>query len=378
MSFRTTLSGLWSNIQHQLFPMLESHVEELPPIYKKLTAILEIIRIEDAFPCTRFNWGRPCLDKPFIARAFIAKAFLKITHTKKLIDTLRQDKQLRVICGWELSSKIPSESKFSRVFKEIAELSLLDKVHQVLISLIYEDKIINHIIKDSTPILGREKAFKKKGTPKERKALANKRYLKEKKGEELSRRQKQLKNLDLDEIIKDLPKNCDIGTKTNAQGFMTPWKGYKLHAAISDECIPISVILTSASLNDCEVAIPLAEKSKRLVNNLYDLMDAAYDVPEVKEHSISLGHVPIIDQNPRGKIKKAEKEKEEKRRRILNFKTAEEIRYKQRFSKERFNAVFKDFYGGRNIFYQGHSKVFCHLMFGIITYTASTVFSFIQ
>ena len=42
------------------------------------------------------------------------------------------------------------------------------------------------------------------------------------------------------------------------------------------------------------------------VTNLYDLMDSAYDVPEIGWHSYLLGHVPIIDINPRDKDYKEE------------------------------------------------------------------------
>ena len=49
----------------------------------------------------------------------------------------------------------------------------------------------------------------------------------------------------------------DKGMKKSAQGYTTIWKGYKVHAAVDDDCIPLAVIITSASLNDCEVAIPL-------------------------------------------------------------------------------------------------------------------------
>lgn len=376
MHFRTTLSGLWSNIQQQLFPLIESHVGELSSQYKRLTSILELLKIEESLPCTRFNFGRPCHDRPFIARAYIAKIVLKIPYTKQLVQILKRDKQLRVICGWDATSMIPSESKFSRAFKEFAEASLPEKVHKQLVSKVFEDKIIGHLVKDSTPICARERAVKKQGTRQQRKKSTNERYLKEKKGEVLSRRKKQLTQ-DVEEAIKELPRVCDIGCKKGSQGYILGWKGYKLHVAASDDCIPVSAILTSASLNDCEAAIPLANKAQQVAVNLYDLMDSAYDVPEVKEHSISLGHVPIIDQNPRGKVKKAEKEAEEKRKKILNFSTAEDRRYKQRFSKERFNALFKDYYGGRNIFYKGYTKIFCHIMFGITALTASMILDFL-
>jgi len=35
------------------------------------------------------------------------------------------------------------------------------------------------------------------------------------------------------------------------------------------------------------------------VTNLYDLMDSAYDAPEIHATSRAFGHVPIIDPNPR-------------------------------------------------------------------------------
>ena len=39
--------------------------------------------------------------------------------------------------------------------------------------------------------------------------------------------------------------------------------------------------------------------SAEQTTNLYDLMDAAYDAEPIRQHSRSLGHVPLIDTNPR-------------------------------------------------------------------------------
>ena len=44
---------------------------------------------------------------------------------------------------------------------------------------------------------------------------------------------------------------------------------------VADGQIPISCLLTSASLHDSQVAIPLASLSAERSTNLYDLMDAA-------------------------------------------------------------------------------------------------------
>ncbi len=367
-----TLSNIWNNIQCNLFPYLEGNLGYLSPEYKRLVAILEIIQIENFFACTRFNNGRPLKDRRLIARAYIAKIVFKVTYTKQFIKILQADQQLKTICGWDRFARIPSESVFSRAFKEFADSALPEKVHKALISKTHQDHIVGHVIKDSTAIAAREKFLKKEGSRKERKKKLNAKYSKEKKNG-TSRKQQQLKQ-DLTSMLNELPKECDIGSKKAGQGYVKPWKGYKFHLAVDDNCIPLAAILTSASLNDSEVAIPLAEKAK-YVHNFYDLMDSAYDAPEIKEHSQSLGHIPIIDEHSRSKKQKAEKCAEKARKHLLNFTTAEDKRYKLRFPKERCNALIKEYYGGGNIQYKGHAKVFCHLMFGVLTLTATTLLS---
>ena len=166
MTFRQNLSELWSNIQDKFHPDLNKNLGQLSSQYKNLVAILKLIRIEEFLPCYRFNLGRPPKDRIFIARSFVAKIFLKIPYTKSLVQQLKADKQLKIICGWDLKSEIPSESKFSRVFEEFTKLSLSDKVHQSLISEVYKNTIIGHVIKDSTPITAREKFLKKKALQK--------------------------------------------------------------------------------------------------------------------------------------------------------------------------------------------------------------------
>lgn len=376
MNIREKLAPFLQNVQYKLFPDLEVRFGELTPQHKKIISVLELVRIEEFLPCTRFNFGRPLKDRKQIARAFIAKIILKTIHTRELVRILKTDKQLKQICGWDKWDRIPSESKFSRAFKYFAETKLPEKVHQSLISDVYGSKIIGHIVKDSTPINAREFYKKKEGCPKERRKLLNKKQARERKAGH-SRKQKQLKQ-NLDTMLQELPHICDAGAKKSSSGLTNSWKGYKFHIAISDECIPISAILTSASLNDSEVAIPLAEKTNQLVDNFYDLMDSAYDSPEIKEHSRFLGHVPIIDSRSRNPYQKEQKKAEQKRKGILRAFTAEDIRYRERFPKERCNALLKDSYGGRTIWYRGPTKVFCHLMFGVLAMTATTLIKLVQ
>jgi Transposase DDE domain/Transposase domain (DUF772) len=157
------------------------------------------------------------------------------------------------------------------------------------------------------------------------------------------------------------------GTKRNAKGHTTSWIGYKLHLDVVDGDIPISAVLTSASLHDSQAAIPLAMMTASRVINLYDLMDSAYDAPEIKAKSLALGHVPIIDPHPRnvpgGKKAIAA---EARGRRNAGYALAEEVRYNERSAAERVNGGLKDDFGGRYVRVCGHAKVFCHLMFGVL------------
>src|SRR4029077_18932660 len=89
-------------------------------------------------------------------------------------------------------------------------------------------------------------------------------------------------------------------------------------------------------------------------------MDSAYDDPMIRSHSQSLGHVPLIDVNPRAnKELKQELEAEAKRRQLLGHKLAEEVRYNERTTAERANARIKDEFGGRNVRVRGNAKFMC-------------------
>jgi hypothetical protein len=107
------------------------------------------------------------------------------------------------------------------------------------------------------------------------------------------------------------------------------------------------------------------------VTNPYDVMDAAYDAPTIREYSQSLGHVPIIEINPRGNARlKEELSAGAQRFKFLHLERPEDRRYKERTSAERVNGRLKDEFGGRMVRVRGHAKVMAHLMFGILALTA--------
>lgn len=377
-----TLSQYWSKIQGSLFPDLENELDPLTEKQQQLITILEVVRIEQFIPDYRGYEGRPRKTRAAIARSFVAKMVYNMSTTRALWERLRSDKSLRRICGWENPRQIPSEATFSRAMADFAETQLPQRVHEVLIKKAYEDTetIVLHNSRDSTAIEAREKPSKKKKAPlvAQEDLKSDKRRGRPKKGEqrpqkELTRIEKQ-QTMCLEEMLEDLPKSCDIGTKKNSKGHVEHWIGYKLHLDIADGCVPISAILTSASLNDSQAAIPLAKMTSRRVNNLYDLMDAAYDVSGIIAYSKSLGHVPLIDKNPRRDKALAEELKaENKRQQLLNLKFPEKIRYNERTTAERANARLKDEFGGRMVTVRGPVKVMCHLMFGVLVLAADQI-----
>lgn len=375
MALAKALSQYWFRIQSSLFPWLEEELGEMTEKEQKLVTTLELIRIERFTVCSRSLRGRPPKERTAVARAFVAKAVYNMPTTRVLLDRLACDKKLRRICGWEQKSEIPSESTFSRAFAEFSESQLPACVHQALISEKLSEDIVSHISRDATEIEAREKP--PKGTKVEAKSDDKKPKRKmgrPKKGEEsikeLTRLERQ-RSMTLEEMLADLPRQCDVGTKTNSKGLKESWIGFKLHLDTADGQIPISCILTSASTHDSQVALPLATMTSQRVTNLYDLMDSAYDAPIIRERSRSLGHVPIIDINTRRNTKLKEELKAEARRlELLHFELPEDRQYKERTNVERVYARLKDEFGGRMIRVRGWAKVMTHLMFGILALTA--------
>jgi len=348
----------------------------------EVIATLEVARIEEAVERqVGGEVGRPRADRRAIARAFVAKVVLNLSTTRQLLDRLLVDAPLRRICGWERRNELPSESVFSRAFAEFATSELPQRVHASLIERTLKDSIVGHVSRDSTEIEAREKPTPKEQPNQEPRPAAKRG--RPKKGEERPPKEptrlERQQAMTLEQMLGDLPQACDVGSKRNSKGYAETWIGYKLHLDVADGCIPISCILTSASVHDSQVAIPLATITQGRVTSLYHLMDAAYDAPEIREHLRSLGHVPIIDINPRrNSVLKEELLAEKRRLALINLPTPEQVRFRERTTVERANSRLKDDFGGRTVRTRGHAKVFCHLMFGILALTAQQILNLVR
>lgn len=374
---RQSLSTIWNRFQGNLLPWLSEEVGEMTEKQQFLVEVLELAQIERHLPYTGRVPGRPREDRCAIARAFVAKSVYNMPTTEYLLDRLESDIKLRRICGWERKSDVPSSSTFSRAFSEFADSRLGEVVHEELIKRHLGNQLVGHVSRDSTAIEAREnpavkvkeeKKPKKRGRPKKG----------EERIKEPTRLEKQSSGISLDEMIEDIPIACNVGTKKNSKGYKVTWTGYKLHIDAADGGIPVSCMISSASMHDSQAAIPLAEITNQRITHCYDLMDAAYDALPIKKHSESLGHVPVIDENPRTKERKAEIKQEQKARRSAGYKEAETVRYNERSTVERVNGRLKDEFGGRMVRVKGATKVMTHLMFGIITLTVDQLMRFAE
>ena len=356
MKLSKAISWLLGSLQQVLFPQLEECWKApLTDKERQLVSILELVQVERFVPRSAADqWlGRKLSEREPIARSFVAKAVYGYPFTSSLIEALKTTPNLRRICGFERVSDIPGESTFSRAFKEFAASRLGERVHEALVERCLKPELVGHISRDATAIEGREKPVKKppkeKRAPRKRGRPAKGEY---REPQEQTRLERQVGQSG-EQALEELPVFCDVGTKKNSKGFKETWIGYKLHADVNDCGLPVSVVLTAASLHDSQVAIPLMKMSSAKVDYLYDLMDSAYDAGPIYEVSKSLGHVPIIDKNSRGKE-------------IIPMAPHEAARYSERTAAERFNSRIKEEFGAGNIMVRGAQKVMMHLMFGVV------------
>lgn len=369
----SNLSKMWNkilNLENCLFPELKEQFGTLSTKEEKLIKVLDFAEIEKNITSVKIT--NPPKDRIEIARSMIAKSVYNIQTTRDLIDRLKSDRTLRVICGWRYLRDIPSEPKFSRVFKELSDLKIAQKTHEKFVEEYLSDMIFMYNASDSTKIPLREKPVKIE-KPKKTKAKRGR----PKKGEKREPKQltildQQVKMESSEDMLSLVSTNCGVGIKQNSKGNKEVWIGGKLHISTVDGDIPITAFYSGANVHDSSVALPLISETSKRVSYLYDLQDAGYDSDTIREFSKKLNHKPIIDINPKNskelkqkiQLKKDEKEKFK----LLNLpQDSTKHHYNQRSMVERVNKYLKEDFGCDNIYYQGATKVASVLAFGILS-----------
>lgn len=94
-----------------------------------------MIPLTRRLPCARGWRGRPAKDRYALASAFVAKAVHGFETTRQLLDRLRVDRQLRLLCGWSSVRELPQ------------------RLHEALVLETQKDRLVRHISRDSPPSL---------------------------------------------------------------------------------------------------------------------------------------------------------------------------------------------------------------------------------
>jgi hypothetical protein len=339
--------------QKEIFPGLKHYFGYLINKHEMLLQILDLIDLNAIYPSCYWNanFGRPPEHRHRFVIAFLAKSLWNIAQTNTLIEYLKTDRVLRTICGFdERNQLLPSESTFSRSFKEISDSKVGEKLLEYIIIVHCSETLQEHVSIDGSAIAVAEKAHPAKKIWVKTKSGKKKRVVENKNKNSAKIQLTQ----DTATIINNLSKVCDYGTKKDSKGYKYTWKGYKLHVAVNDYNIPVAAIVTSASVNDTLVAIPLIRNVEDRIDNLYYLMDAGYDATAIRAEITNHGKVGLIDFNHRGN--KADNRA---------FMTHEKERYGNRSFSESLFSHLKMQHLPSYILYRGIEKVQTVLHFAL-------------
>jgi Transposase DDE domain/Transposase domain (DUF772) len=370
-------------LQQELFPRLEPVLGAISDRGSLFIAVCAMVPIAKFLPSGRWN-GRPSKDRQSIARAFLAKSVYGFVHTRQLLEALANDATLRRLCGWTHASQVPHESTFSRAFAEFANSQLATVAHEALVRSTFSGQLIGHISRDSSAIETRERFVtaptptptpKPKPKPKTKKLKSGKKdrklhiFAKETQAQRDARGtriEKQLKATTVAEMMQGIPTACDLGGKKGNNGQTKWWRGYKLHLDVADGNIPISALITAASVHDSQVAIPLIHMTSGRVTYLYDVMDSAYDAKAIRTASLDKNHKPLIHLHTRATPKT---QLPSRVKLPPEWDPAEKERYKVRTTVERGFSRIKDEFLSGQIRVRGAKKVMAQMMFGVLALT---------
>jgi transposase len=328
--------------------------EKLGNEYKTFLQLLRII--ESVMPpLTRARAAtgrRPYQYLPFF-RSQLAKSVFGIEKTSHLLQRLKGEPNLRLLCGFD---KVPCKATFSNMFSCLAKLGIVERIFDALVAKAHEGKVVYHVNRDSTAISARERVEKKK------KEKARKQHKKRGRppktamkceNPKATRIEKQIKQ-DAKTSLGELDRKAAWGCKKNSQGNVSFWKGYKLHLDVSDTGFPLSACVTGANVHDSQVAIPLEKMTEQKVTFCYSLMDSAYDAEAIDQFIRSRGRVPIIDPNKRGNSNRPP------------LDPAKQERFKIRSAVERANSHLKDSLLPKAIYVKGYEKISFVLMVAVL------------
>ena len=319
------------NISYELKGCFEEYLSDE---YKAFLHMLRVI--EEQVPALIRPYagtGRiPYRYTPFI-RSFLAKRYFGIEKTRRLIQRLKGEPNLRLLCGF---TDVPGKATFSRALAFLSDQDILEQTPDGIVSMAHKGLVVYHVNRDSTAIEAREKVVKNREEKPPKPARKRGRPAKNtpKAPKEPTVIEKQAKQ-DAKTSLEGIDKECAWGCKKNSAGNVSFWKGYKrtkgpMHLDVGDTGFPLTAIVTGANVHDSQPAIPMEQVTEMKVPFCYSLMDSAYDSTTIDEYIRGRGRIPIIDPNKRKNSDRPP------------LDPAKQERYNIRTTVERANSHLKD------------------------------------
>ncbi len=351
---------LFYNVRNTLFPVIEKELSSALTEKEQLFVNILVLCEADRF-LVPYCWcgnGRKPHSRHLIFNLLVLKAVMNFGTTKQALATVKACPRYRLLCGWEHASEVPDESVVSRAFGRFAEAGIADRIHAAMIKSYAANAHTEVVARDSVPVKVRESVAKQELAVEPKQEQPKKRG-RPRKGEE--RPPPPPSNIEvqasrsLAENLALLPQECGWGVKRNGQGIKEKWKGYKLHADVAMDGVPLVCQFSSASMHDSQCDIPLTQAGLERFIGCIQLKDAAYDAAAIRKFSADSGLTAIIDRNKRSGENKA-------------FSEVEAEIYKGRSGAERLFSHLGN-HGLNNVRVRGYAKVTQHVMFGVLVVT---------
>jgi IS5 family transposase len=199
-----------------------------------------------------------------ILRALLAAPLENIDTFTGLQRRLDFDLRFRYQCGLRLDRPAPSISTLSRVFADLTQKGIAQRLFEDLVTHCQEAEIIDgsHVAIDSAAIHAYEKKEPKRKS--------------------------------------ELTGNANWGVKLDTFGNKVKWFGYKLHLAVDAKSeLPIALKITPAHVNDGDEGPALMKLAVAKFKVRFFMLDAGYDQMKNYETARNVKAQAIIPLNPR-------------------------------------------------------------------------------
>ena len=260
MSLKETLTAYWLHIQEELLPWLDDTTcGPLSGHHRQLVSVLSTWSGSKAFLA---GWhglpGRPPCERAVPGEGLYREGRIQHSdHQPADRDAVRRQDVAPLMWLAACAGEVPSRSTFSRASRgRSSPRALCHRGCTRLLDLqdTHSDRLVGQYLYVTGTAIEARDENRRNQTSRQRNQNPNLSVAVPARESSARRRRRKVeierqRGMTLAAMLADLPRACDVGAKRNAKGFKETWIGYKLHIDTADGEIPISCVLTAASVH---------------------------------------------------------------------------------------------------------------------------------